>query len=293
MTIEKNNDEANDQDIADDFSDIDAELRELGIELDDSGNLPSASGADEDHRKKERHAFAVLKRQAKDARKAAAAREAELEALKKNATTTSVTPQSPASGGGSQATILMRQLKATAMQELGLIQISTPEEAELVNAHANVVYQRAIQQRDAVTRAESQSDAFVSQELAQYGLEDEDRVEVLKRIKSLSPLDRMDSSRVKSTVAGYLGEKLLSGSTVLPGSHSDGNVARASDPSNARAAGSQVITRGASGVRLGKGRTDNTVKPPTPAEAAEMRRVGISDVKLYREAKQRSAVYRD
>jgi len=292
MTTENNNDIDNDQNIADDFTDIDAELRELGIELDDSGNLPSTSGVDDEHRKKERHAFAVLKRQAKDARRVAATKEAELEALKKNATT-SVTPQSPASGGGSQATILMRQLKATAMQELGLVQISTPEEAELVNAHANVVYQRAIQQRDAVTRAESQSDAFVSQELAQYGLEDDDRVEVLKRIKGLSPLDRMDSSRVKNTVAGYLGEKLLSGSMVLPGSQPEGTVARASDPSNARAAGSQVITRGASGVRLGKGRTDNTVKPATPAEAAEMRRVGMSDVKLYREAKQRSAVYKD
>ena len=106
MTEENNNQGQND-----DFTDIDETLKELGIELDDDGTPTSlASGAeDEETIKKRKHAYAVLKRKAKEEKAAREKAEAELNALKENKQDTGTTSP-PTSGGRSQAAELMQRL---------------------------------------------------------------------------------------------------------------------------------------------------------------------------------------
>jgi len=291
MTIDKTNGNADDQNHSDDTEDIDAILRDAGIELDDDGHPVSGTGDISEQEKRQRHAFAVLKRQAKAERDARIKAEQKAdEVLKVTQTNNSGATQLPTSGSGSQATILMRKMKEIAAAELGIDNPSTPDEIALVNAHTTVVYQRLIAKQEATTKAESQSGQFVEQELAKYDLSDEDVAEVRKRINSMSPLDRMNGNRIKSEVAGYLGEKFLNGDMSSSASTEDG-TAGAPDAASRRAAVSSTLARG--GVRLGVKAKNDSVKPATSAELAEMKRVGISDVKLYREAKARSSAYID
>ena len=208
----------NDQNGADDFSEIDATLKELGIELDDTGNPSSASGAgDEETQKKTRHAFATLKRKYKEEREAREKGDADMEALKNENTNTDTSTKPPTSGG-SKASQLMASLKMKAMQELGLSEVTTTDELELVNTHASALYQDLLRQQKDMESAKGKADGFVSNALEQYNLTTEDSGEVIKRIKSMSPLDQVDGGKVRSVVAGYLGEKLLSGDTVSPAS---------------------------------------------------------------------------
>ena len=291
MTIDKTNGNADDQNHSDDTEDIDAILRDAGIELDDDGHPVSGTGDISEQEKRQRHAFAVLKRQAKAERDARIKAEQKAdEVLKVTQTNNSGATQLPTSGSGSQATILMRKMKEIAAAELGIDNPSTPDEIALVNAHTTVVYQRLIAKQEATTKAESQSGQFVEQELAKYDLSDEDVAEVRKRVNSMSPLDRMNGNRIKSEVAGYLGEKFLNGDMSSSASTEDG-TAGAPDAASRRAAVSSTLARG--GVRLGVKTKNDSVKPATSAELAEMKRVGISDVKLYREAKARSSAYID
>ena len=291
MTIDKTNGNADDQNHSDDTEDIDAILRDAGIELDDDGHPVSGTGDISEQEKRQRHAFAVLKRQAKAERDARIKAEQKAdEVLKVTQTNNSGATQLPTSGSGSQATILMRKMKEIAAAELGIDNPSTPDEIALVNAHTTVVYQRLIAKQEATTKAESQSGQFVEQELAKYDLSDEDVAEVRKRVNSMSPLDRMNGNRIKSEVAGYLGEKFLNGDMSSSAS-TEGGTAGAPDAASRRAAVSSTLARG--GVRLGVKTKNDSVKPATSAELAEMKRVGISDVKLYREAKARSSAYID
>jgi hypothetical protein len=289
MTEENTNQDTNN----DDFSDIDEQLKELGIDLDDDGTPTSlASGAeDEETIKKRKHAYAVLKRKAKEEKAAREKMEAELNTLKEKNNTG--TPQPPTSGGGSTATQIMQRLKIMAMQELGITEVTTAEEMELINAHTMVLYQRLLQHQQATVEATGKADAFVTQELQNYNLEDEDRTEVTKRVKGLSPLDQTNPQMVREVVAKFMGEKVLSGHVPTGSPANAGSDDSGTDTSSARAAGS-AVSRTGRGVKLGGAKkSSDEVKPPTPDEQAQMKMLGITDVKMYREAKLRSAQYKD
>lgn len=246
------------------------------------------------------HAFAEQKRKAREIAALARKQQQEIEELKKNQkpADTSPPPAPLPTAGSPTAKSILAALTNQAMQTLGLLTITTPEEQELVMIERNRLYSVAMNQREQSSRAEGSAPRVIEEKLAKFAqLDDVGRAEIKKRLGSYNVLQRTDDDVIRLEVTKYLGELTLAGQSGEAPEGVGGDSAPHVSPqerSSARAAASAASNgRPGPGVKPGAGSAPRSQpKPPTDVEAEEMRKLRVTDVVAYRAAKQRSSLYK-
>lgn len=147
------------------------------------------------------------------------------------------------------------------------------------------------------------TERIMSGKLSAYEvLTDTDRMEVTKRLSKLSLDQQVDDGVIHAVVCQYVGEKHMSGAGSTASGNGSGEEASAGagadeeeahdrEAAAAAAASARSGTRRVVTVKPGAGAPPAPVRL-TPEQTAEMRRLGLTDVKAYLAAKQRVADYR-
>jgi len=284
-----------------DADELDTETLLAELEA-DSEEVPeevkATDAGDAGARGKASHAFAEQKRKAKAIAALARKQQQEIEELKKNQKSVEAPtpPPAPTAGGQVSAASVLAALTNQAMQNLGLFNITTPEERDLVAIERSRLYNLAMNRRDEESRVSGSAPRIIEEKLSKFDrLDDVGRLEVAKRLGSYNVLQRTDDEVIRKEVIKYLGELALSGQTVEASHGAGDGSAPAPNPqerSSAQAAAS-AIKGGRGTVRPGDGKTPRPpVKPPSPEELEEMRKLKTTDVVALRAAKQRSSLYK-
>lgn len=258
--------------------DADALAEELGLNSSDDA---SDGGGDDEHAKKVRHAFALQKKMRKQAEEENAKLKAELEQARKPVTP----PPASNTGGQRSAKTVINALKAQAMSNLGVDEV-TEDTAELVNLECQRLYSLHVSMLERRREAEAAVPHVIEKTLkAVEVIDDSDREIIKKRVMEKygnDPVRAADESVVMGEVKMYLGELKLNGD-----SH---RVTQGDDAAHASAGAAK---RGRTGVTVttpSTGSPEDT-KPATEAEIAGMKKLGMSDLKMYREAVKRKSKY--
>jgi hypothetical protein len=251
------------------------------------GQTDDSNMTDDDKRRRD-HAFAEQRRLMQAAKKRIKELEAQSQTPAQPPAQPPVQP-APAMDGRMQGRLLMLQLQNEAMTNLG---IADPKEP-LVQMEVQRLYNERI--NAAQTRAESvrNAPALIESVLGQFAiLDDQDRVEIRKRIAGLDASLQGNEKALKSVVQIYIGENF----DVIKARTSNGQGGGSSGTGGdaGAAAGSQVRTRGSGVPPANRGGQD--VKPATSDEMRKMRQLGLDpmkpkDVQVYRQAAERKAVY--
>ena len=255
------------------------------------------------------HAFAQMSRTVREQNRIIEEqnrRMAEVERKQKESETKpSGIPGVPPEGTVDLAEQALGGLARQAMANLGIPIVKTLAQQELVKMEMQRLYTSKAAEAESRTRLIANAPQVVAEKLAKFvNLSDEDREEAIKRLEKVDPSARVEDSVIRSVVATVLGEKRLAEGA---GSSSTGTEedrgedgdeeqiapAPRGPSAEGRAAVSQVRTEGRKGVKIstppGKGGGDP--KPLTPDEVAEMRKLGLTDAKAYRAAKQIKSKY--
>jgi hypothetical protein len=269
------------------------------------GELPGDDGDDagsaDEHEKKIRHAFAEKKRAAKEALTLAEKYKKEAEELRKGSShqpTTPATTTAPAAGGDAQARQILTRLTMQAMQSLGFTEI-TEANQELVRMERDRLYIKLGNDAESRREAEVNASGVIESVLEDItSLDSAGATEVKKRLNSLDALQRVNPSVIRKVVSEYLGEQIMSGNFTPPSTNGQGGDdeddltgVALRGKTTATAAGASAVKNGRTGVRPGKQQDAEQPKPATPAEVAEMKKYGMSDLKAYRLAKVEKAKY--
>lgn len=196
--------------------------------------------------------------------------------------------------GGNQVTTLMGQLTMQAMQNLGLdvSAAQTAEGRELIRMERDRLYQdqvRNIQQANAVRE---RAPKMIEDALSGFSMLGAEGVEAVKRrLQKYDVLAQVDPEVIRQTVTSYLGELTLAGVDV-GGNDGTNNSAESTQPRRDKAsiAAASTVKNGRMGVKPAS-RGEETVKPASAEEMQVMRKLGITDVKMFREAQLRKHAY--
>jgi hypothetical protein len=133
---------------------------------------------------------------------------------------------------------------------------------------------------------------LIDKALSTYSMLGPEGVEAVKRrLAKYDVLAQIDPEVIRQTVTSYFGELTLARADE---SGSDGASAGAGTEQVRRdaagVAAASSVRNGRQGVKPAS-RAQESVKPPTADEANTMRKLGITDVKLFREAQARKHLY--
>lgn len=193
--------------------------------------------------------------------------------------------------GADAARLVIRRIKDLALQNLGLSDES--QAPELVQMEMQRIYGAQAYLVDQRRQAASKAAEVVDSTLKSLTrLTDADRVEIKRRLGGLDVLQQTNADVIRGVASQYLGEKLLSGGDVQ-NPDPEGDQEPPEDRGSAAAGTSGVRTQGRQVVRPGEGqKTSNRINPPTRDEMEQMRKLGFTDLRAYREAVQIKDKYR-
>lgn len=283
------------------------DLEELLAALEAEAPVPEAVKAvdagKKDDEGKAAHAFAEARRKNKEA--AALIRKLREEADKaKNekapATGTELPPQQ--SGGSNVGPVnmaaILKQLTLQAMQGLGLYEIKTPEEQEMVRMETQRLYSDHIATAQRINSARDSAPMVIANKLERYAdkLGEAGMAEVKRRLGAFPILQQVEDSVIRSVAAAYLGELQMAGESSGSGDQ-DAATGDAAPYNPAAESSRRVAAAGVKGgrtdlsVKAGEGSRRTAEKPATPEEMAMMQKLHMSDLKAFRAAQASKSKY--
>ena len=281
------------------------EYKALMDSLEDETDLEENIPDDDDKQSKIGHAFAEKKRVNKEAASLIKKQQDEIEKYKnasKEAPTSAVTGQPNETGvnSGPQMKNILDGLTLQAMQRLGIFQITTPSQQEMVRMERDRLYAKQANNYEVQEAAKQNAPRIIDTELSVFSQLNEEDVKAIKvKLNTYDVLQRVDSSVIRKEVALYLGEQRLS-------TPSEEEEEENLEPNNTelsaeqKAAGVTSSLSAASSVKSGQ--VHKGVKPgkqaksgPAPAkpeELAMMQKLGMNDLAAFRDAQALKAKYK-
>jgi len=275
--------------------------------------IKSLDEGDANAQGKASHAYAEMKRKAREAADLARRAVEYAKKVKEESTQspTAGAPKNVNAGGGTNQMIVA--LKAQAVKNLGMQ--SEADSPELVALEVQRLYNGYQAQLEQIERMKVLGPQVVAKVVDGIDLlTDEDKTAVKERCARLDPTQQCNEQAIRFMVSNYLGEKVLAGSGgqsgAGDGSGGEGTEGAAGNASaedtgaqagdgagqQAQAGGSRAATvagvkNGSPSVRPGKQNASTGPKPLTTAEREEMRKLGLNDPVAYRAAKEHKSRY--
>lgn len=274
-----------------------AKLIEEGVALDENTVPDDLAGAKPEDQEKINNAFAELKRKNKAlalALKSKPAKESASEGNNQPVNQNGVQP--PPNAGAGNVSAIMGQLTMQAMNNLGLnvATAQSPEAKELIRMEVQRLYSDSVAQVQRANAVKEQAPRIINEALSNYPMLGEEGVDAVKRrLAKYDILTQIDPEVIRQTVTSYFGELMLAGAST---SGDDGASAGANQQQPVRRDAASVsaassVKNGRPGVKPASNGGQASLKPATPEEAKMMSDLGMTDVKLFREAQARKHIY--
>jgi len=283
------------------------EYKALMDSLEEDDELDDALPDDDDKQSKIGHAFAQKKRANKEAAALIKKQQDELSEYKKKdaeaqkSLETVPKVDTAAVDRASQIKNILNGLTVRAMQGLGIFQITTPEQQEMVRMERDRLYLQQANAFEAQEKAKQTAPQIIEDALSEYSQLNEDDVKVLRgRLNKQEILQRTDLGVIRREVALYLGEQSLSvvNKDELEEEEIEENnqlsAAQKAEGATSSVAAASAVKTGQvhKGVKPGKKNAKPGPAPAKPDELATMRKLGMTDLNAFREAQALKGKYK-